>query len=103
MADQAADVTERLARLEVKIDSMLDKIDFGDRSTLQVVKMHEERTGHLLELLASVRADLTGMREDYGKRLKVLEDLRTKLIGVAIGVSVGSGGLTTILLKALNV
>jgi hypothetical protein len=102
MADHTADVAERLARLEVKIDSMLDKIDFGDRSTLQVVKIHEERTGHLLELVSSVRSDLTGMRTDYGTRLKSLEDLRMRLIGVAIGVSIGSGGLMTLLLKVLN-
>jgi hypothetical protein len=91
-----------VARLEAKLDAILEKIDFGDRSTLQVVKLHEERVVHLLEQVTSVRTDLTGLRTDFGDRIRNLEDLRMRLIGVAIGASIGGGGFVAFLERAFR-
>jgi hypothetical protein len=91
-----------VARLEAKLDAILEKIDFGDRSTLQVVKLHEERVTHLLGELAAMRADISGIRKDFGDRIRALEDLRMRLVGVAVGASLGGGGLVAFLERALR-
>lgn len=109
-----------LAGLNAKLDAVLQKVEseakvltqaigFSDRNTAQLVRLVEEKLNNVKQDVKDVqeaqsadRATFLKALEQMDDRMKVVEHFKTKLIGVAMGVGVVSGGISASVVKLVG-
>lgn len=101
------------ARIEANLNAVKSQLDYSERSSAQLVKMVDERFSARFDALDRRLGDMERSRDtssaafdrrfdEIDNRLTVLERFNTRIIGIAVGVSFGTGGVMVAILKAIG-
>lgn len=118
MSDETADTANvAIARIEATLKAIKNQIDYSERASAQLVKMIDERFSSRFDEITrrldeqdrirdSARTEAQAALAALGVRVTALETWKTgftgRLIGIAIGIGVASGGAAGIVLKLLG-
>lgn len=85
------------------------QIGFTDRNAAQLVRLVEEKLSAVNEKVAAVAAQQNEDRKDFllgietvQKRVMHLENFKTKLVGIALGISLASGGIAGAIVRFIE-
>lgn len=84
-------LNERTSRFDQLADDVRDlraAIDVSERQSMQLTSGLQTGQGALRQDVSRLDSN----QADLGKRVRVLEDTRTRLYGFAVGLAVASGG-----------
>ena len=108
MVDDAM-IIDRLARIESRLEAIKESIEFGDRGSAQLVAALK---GHVDHVAANLSQTVEANREAHGiihrqldahnARLDSIEKFQSKLIGVGLILTAGTGLVTAFVLRALQ-
>ena len=103
------EVTVRLVRIEERLDALRAAIQFGDNSSaalVQLLKGEVEHVGRDLTNMGNLNREahhkLQMLLDEHGKELDRLDRFQSKLIGLGIALTAGTGLVTALVLRALQ-
>lgn len=102
-----------IARIEAHLAAIKNQIDYSERSSAQLVRMVDERFSARFDSLEKrldemdaarqrARNEESKLRDEFESRLSAVEKFNTRLVGIAVGVSLATGGATAAMLRALG-
>jgi hypothetical protein len=102
-----------IARIEASLLTIKNQIDYSERSAAQMVGMVKESVNNRFDAIdrrldemdrsrQSARLEDTKWKDSVERRLTLLEKFNVRLIGICIGVSVATGGVTATIVKAVG-
>lgn len=102
-----------IARIEATLITIKNQIDYSERTAAQMVNMVKESVNSRFDSIdrrldemdrtrQQARLDDGKWKDAVERRLSTLEKFNVRLIGICIGVSVATGGVTASLVKAIG-
>ena len=107
--DGETDLNVRMIRMEAKLDAITQAIEFGDRSSAQLVQLVSARLDRAeQDILATLRkkeeehATFSRKLDDLDHRASAIENWKAKVAGIALGVATLAGGSAGAVVKLLS-